>query len=139
MKCDAHLYIADKHGDNEADMCCQLELGHDGEHKEVFTRYDHPVTVTWTVDEKPIKDEEEKERNEYYQRIWDFSLKLSDGKDEVTMSEGNYNEYRKLIGDTSLLPPYDNTIVLCKKIFSDSSYCFVIKNSAGDIDFISWP
>ena len=51
-ECNAHLYIGDNFGDNHATMRCQLELGHDGPHKEEFKRGGKPVVVTWYIDEK---------------------------------------------------------------------------------------
>ena len=54
-ECNAHLYIADNHGDNRATMRCQLGKGHDGDHMEVFQRGDDrskPVTVRWVEDER---------------------------------------------------------------------------------------
>lgn len=51
-QCNAHLYISDDYGDNEATMRCGLEPGHEGPHKEVFSRSGQPVVVTWVIDEK---------------------------------------------------------------------------------------
>ena len=52
-ECNAHLYIADDYGDNHATMRCSLEEGHDGPHREEFSRGgDEPVTVEWHVDER---------------------------------------------------------------------------------------
>lgn len=51
-ECNAHLYICDDYGDNDATMRCQLEKGHDGPHKEVFDRNDTEVVITWHVDER---------------------------------------------------------------------------------------
>lgn len=54
--CNAKLYIGDDYGDNHATMRCQLPVGHEGEHKEVFQRGGEPVTITWGVDESEDED-----------------------------------------------------------------------------------
>jgi len=48
-ECNAKLYISDDYGDNTATMRCQLELNHDGLHREKFRK--NTVTVQWEVDE----------------------------------------------------------------------------------------
>jgi len=47
-ECNAHLYIGDDYGDNEATMRCQLPLEHEGNHQEKFM----DVVVTWKMDRK---------------------------------------------------------------------------------------
>lgn len=132
-KCSACIYIADSYGDNEAEMSCQLEAGHSGEHKEVFMRYDYPVTITWTVDEKELRDKDKKEYEERQKNVIDFIVKLLNGQDEVLLSKDYYNEYCVL--SDSRLESWDNTFVLCKRNTGDIHY-FVIKNSVIDVDFI---
>jgi len=51
-ECNAHLYISDDYGDNNATIRCQLPEGHDGPHKEEFERGGKPVTIQWEVDER---------------------------------------------------------------------------------------
>ena len=56
-ECNAHLYIADNYGDNEATMRCQKPKGHNASHQEIFYRRDdeggkHPVTILWERDER---------------------------------------------------------------------------------------
>lgn len=49
-ECNAHLYLADDHGDNTCTIRCQLPLGHEGLHREVC-RGD-TVTITWKIDQR---------------------------------------------------------------------------------------
>jgi len=62
-QCNAHLYIADDHGDNRATMCCQLPKGHEGTHEEVFYREGREVRIYWNGDERPV-EEDERRRSE---------------------------------------------------------------------------
>lgn len=50
--CNARLWIADDYGDNHATMRCQREPLHEGLHQETFKRGEHPVTITWELDER---------------------------------------------------------------------------------------
>ncbi len=50
-ECNAHLYIADDHGDNEATMRCSLPKGHEGLHKEEY-KSNGKVIITWEKDER---------------------------------------------------------------------------------------
>lgn len=51
--CGACLSIADDYGDNSGTITCQLEAGHDGLHRETFSRNDcGEVTITWEKDER---------------------------------------------------------------------------------------
>lgn len=49
-ECNAHLYLADDYGDNEATMRCGLPSDHNGRHREVCRGGD--VTIEWRVDER---------------------------------------------------------------------------------------
>jgi len=54
-KCNARLYLGDDMGDGSCTFTCQLELDHEGLHKEVFNRA-YPdeageCIVTWERDE----------------------------------------------------------------------------------------
>ena len=49
-ECNAHLYLADDYGDNEATVRCQLPKGHEGWHEEVGRN--GTVKITWEKDEK---------------------------------------------------------------------------------------
>lgn len=51
-ECNAHLHLADDYGDNHATMRCSLEPGHEGPHKEEFTRREKPVVITWWTNER---------------------------------------------------------------------------------------
>lgn len=139
MQCKACLYIADSYGDNEAEMLCQLELGHEGEHKEVFQRHGYPVTITWTVDEKEIKDKLIKESEDYYKRIYDFAVGLLGDNDYVHVSIEDYFKYMELLIYNNGYPEWDNTIILYKKYHDDNSYTITLKNSKEDIDYIFEP
>jgi hypothetical protein len=60
-ECNARLFIADDYGDNRSTMRCQLAPGHDGPHKEQFTRDKdsdeaNTVVITWTRDERQMCD-----------------------------------------------------------------------------------
>jgi hypothetical protein len=56
-ECNAHLYIGDNYGDNHATMRCGLLEGHDGVHREVFSRTTtegppSECVMTWEQDER---------------------------------------------------------------------------------------
>ena len=51
-ECNARLFIGDNYGDGTATMRCQLAPGHEGLHREEFSREGGPVTITWTADER---------------------------------------------------------------------------------------
>lgn len=51
-ECNAHLYIADNHGDNHATMRCQLHKGHKSDHREAFDR----GFVVWVKDERDYEE-----------------------------------------------------------------------------------
>lgn len=68
-KCGACLFLGDDHGDNTCTFRCQLPLGHEGLHQELFTREPYKpipgtphnppraagqVTITWEQDERYI-------------------------------------------------------------------------------------
>jgi hypothetical protein len=60
-ECNARLFIADNYGDGTATMRCQLVPGHDGPHKEEFSRDKdsdeaNTVVITWTRDERQMCD-----------------------------------------------------------------------------------
>ena len=49
--CNARLYIADNFGDNHATMRCQLPEGHEGQHRESFTKMDEGACIVqWERD-----------------------------------------------------------------------------------------
>ncbi len=59
-ECNAHLHIADNHGDNHATMRCQLEPGHDMDNKPTYHQETWPsgsgeCTVTWPGDDRPCE------------------------------------------------------------------------------------
>jgi hypothetical protein len=49
-QCNAHLYIGDDYGDNEATMRCQREPNHEGRHREEWM--DGKAVVEWETDER---------------------------------------------------------------------------------------
>lgn len=51
MKCMAELHIGDDYGDNQATIRCQLEVGHEGPHQEIFDR-DGEVKITFVCNER---------------------------------------------------------------------------------------
>ena len=51
-QCNAHLYIADDYGDNEATMRCGRQPRHEGWHRECYGEEDERVTVAWEKDER---------------------------------------------------------------------------------------
>ncbi len=51
-ECNARLFLGDNYGDGTTTIRCQLAPDHEGLHKEEFEREGHPVTITWTVDER---------------------------------------------------------------------------------------
>lgn len=55
-ECNAHLYICDDYGDNEATICCQLPEGHEGTHCEWFYRGEGKVVISWEKDERRVLD-----------------------------------------------------------------------------------
>lgn len=60
--CKAELHIGDDYGDNRATMCCQLEEGHEGKHRECFrtdTPDAHNAVVEWEGDDRDVKEPEE--------------------------------------------------------------------------------
>ncbi len=47
-ECNARLHIGDNFGDNHATMRCQLEPGHEGQHRERYeTETNGEIIVTW--------------------------------------------------------------------------------------------
>lgn len=51
-ECNARLFLGDNYGDGTTTIRCGLTPGHEGLHQEQFERSDHPVTITWAVDER---------------------------------------------------------------------------------------
>jgi len=70
-ECNAHLHIADDHGDNHATMRCQLEPGHDGPHREAYRAYvgegnaGGEVVVTWEKSEEDWEAEMRKQEEDW--------------------------------------------------------------------------
>ena len=51
-ECNAHLYIADNHGDNHATIRCMRKKGHTGKHTKNYGVDDgNPVTIEWVQDQ----------------------------------------------------------------------------------------
>ncbi len=90
-ECNAHLYISDDYGDNHATMRCQLPSGHDGEHQEIFKRYDKPVVVRWSVDERAIEEADAKECAERDQQARKVCAELLGDKREVVITQEQLN------------------------------------------------
>lgn len=63
--CNAHIYIADDYGDNEATCRCNLPKEHMGLHVHSFKRDGEEVQVIWKTDERNYADQE---REEDYRR-----------------------------------------------------------------------
>ena len=54
-RCNRVLSIGDDHGDNEATMRCQLPMGHDGPHQEIYEGYRQgKVTVLFEKGFTPV-------------------------------------------------------------------------------------
>lgn len=54
-QCNAHLYVGDNCGDNHATMRCQLENGHEGNHRDTFR--DGKAWTEWQENERRQEDE----------------------------------------------------------------------------------
>lgn len=54
--CNARLFLGDDYGDNHTTIKCMLPEGHEGKHKEWFTRsYNkNDVVIEWTKDERKL-------------------------------------------------------------------------------------
>ena len=50
--CKAELHIGDDHGDNDATMICDLDVGHPLPHRHEFQRDGTPVVVTFQCDQR---------------------------------------------------------------------------------------
>lgn len=52
--CGAVLRISGDFGDGESTFKCQLPIGHEGDHQEIFNQPDvdgkNPVTIRWPID-----------------------------------------------------------------------------------------